>query len=206
MNYYIEVTVLPDAEVAEGFIWQKLFQQVHLALAANKLADNHSAVGLGFPQYQAKGGFPLGSKLRLFAPEQQQLEALNLPTWLNRLTDYLHIKSIQPVPANCDHEVFQRKRVKGQTRIEKDMHNKAKLWAEKSGQTLEQCLQVLETSKPKASSKLPFVWVESQTTKESGSQRFPLFIERLASEGKQVGIFNCYGLADVNKPASVPNF
>ncbi|MFH7587342.1 type I-F CRISPR-associated endoribonuclease Cas6/Csy4 [Oceanimonas smirnovii] len=210
MNYYQDVTLLPDDDIALGFLWQKIYQQVHIALAEQKVNEQHSAIAVSFPGYGNKG-FPLGNKLRVLAKEQAQLEKLNLTGFLSRFEDYTHLKSIQPVPESATHIAFVRKRVKGQARIEKDMLAKAQRWAEKSGQTVETCLQQLEKSKPSADSKLPFIWVESQETKSrtpSSSAKFPLFIERIELQEASQGFFNCYGLSATRgeQIASVPHF
>ena len=41
MKHYIEITLLPDAEVGLGFIWQKMYQQIHLALVEVKDANEN---------------------------------------------------------------------------------------------------------------------------------------------------------------------
>ena len=74
MNYYQDITLLPDAVITLGFIWQKVYQQVHIALAENKIAENQSAIAVAFPEYGSKG-FPLGSKLRLLALTAMESEA-----------------------------------------------------------------------------------------------------------------------------------
>ena len=207
MNYYQEITLLPDSEIALGFIWQKLFQQVHIALVDKKTAENTSAVGVGFPLYKAKAvPFPLGNKLRLFSHERSQLEALKIKQALGRLEDYLHVKAIHAVPENVKHVCFVRKAVKGASRIERLFLEKAQRWSEKSGKSLEECLAELQKTKPKAANSLPFIWMESQETKKSNPQfasKFPLFIEKVAVSGAQAGGFNCYGLT--NKGKETPN-
>ena len=40
MNYYIDITLLPDPEITLSFIQQKVYQQVHIALAENKVEEN----------------------------------------------------------------------------------------------------------------------------------------------------------------------
>ncbi|MFD1008162.1 type I-F CRISPR-associated endoribonuclease Cas6/Csy4 [Oceanisphaera ostreae] len=210
MNYYQDITLLPDADIALGFLWQKIYQQVHIALVEQKVDDQHSAIAVSFPDYDCNG-FPLGNKLRVLAKEQAQLEKLNLAGFLSRFEDYTHLKSIQPVPVFTTHIAFVRQQVKGQTRIEKDMAAKAQLWSKKSGQSLEVCLQKLEGSKPKAGSKLPFIWMESQETKTrtpSSSAKFPLFIERIELQGANEGLLNCYGLSAARgeQVASIPHF
>lgn len=210
MNYYQDITLLPDADIALGFLWQKIYQQVHIALVEQKVDDRHSAIAISFPDYCNKG-FPLGNKLRLLAKEQAQLEKLNLAGFLNRFEDYTHLKSIQKVPASVLQVAFVRQQIKGEVRIEKDMASKAARWAEQSGQSLEVCLQHLEKSKPRAESKLPFIWMESQEAKQRTSgvpAKFPLFIQRIELESISEGLFNCYGLSAARggNVASVPHF
>ncbi|MBR9828121.1 MAG: type I-F CRISPR-associated endoribonuclease Cas6/Csy4 [Oceanospirillales bacterium] len=210
MNYYQDITLLPDADIALGFLWQKIYQQVHIALVEQKVDVQHSAIAVSFPGYGSKG-FPLGNKLRVLAKEKTQLEKLNLAGFLTRFEDYTHLKSIQPVPEDTVPVAFVRQQVKGQARIAKDMQAKAQLWSEKSGQSLEECLQQLEKTKPKGESKAPFIWMQSQHTKASNpehSARFPLFIQKVVAEQAHDGMFNCYGLsvARGEEVATVPNF
>ncbi|WP_327791068.1 type I-F CRISPR-associated endoribonuclease Cas6/Csy4, partial [Vibrio anguillarum] len=111
------------------------------------MASNQSLVAVGFPDYR-QAQFPLGSKLRLFAKEQATLEKLDIHRWLARLEDYVHIKGIKPVPNDVTYVSFVRKQVKSPERIERDMQQKAVLWAAKSGKPLEECLAALQQSKP----------------------------------------------------------
>ncbi|MBW6453087.1 MAG: type I-F CRISPR-associated endoribonuclease Cas6/Csy4, partial [Methyloprofundus sp.] len=77
MNYYLDITLLPDAEANLGFLWQKIFQQVHIALVDNKVADNESAIALSIVNYGDKD-FPLGNKLRLLAKNEEALQKLDI--------------------------------------------------------------------------------------------------------------------------------
>lgn len=212
MKYYQDITLLPDSDITLGFLWQKVYQQVHIALVEQKVDEQHSAVAVSFPEYK-HFGFPLGSKLRVFAKEKLQLEQLDLTQYLIRLQDYIHLKSIQPVPESAGSVAFVRKHVKGRARIERDTLDKAYLWSKKSGMDLEVCIEKLKKSQPKIGSTLPFIWMESQETKakrSNDSARFPLFIERieLTEEQEGEGVFNCYGLSAKRDEhlASVPNF
>ena len=208
MKFYQEITLLPDADISLGFIWQNVYQQVHIALVDNKVAENQSDIAVSFPQYGNKH-FPLGKKLRLFAKTQAALEQLNISGWLAKLADYVHIKSIAPVPEACTYMRFSRKSVKSDARIEKDMQQKAALWAEKSQLSLEQCLANLEQTKPQANSPLPFVYMYSQQTKQlspQNSSKFPLFINMELVEAKEQGQFDCYGLSSKTLRGVVPNF
>lgn len=212
MKYYLDITLLPEADITLGSIWQQVYQQVHLALVDNKVGHNESAIAVSFPCY-GEYGFPLGNQLRLLSNEQSQLTTLNIAQWLNRFEDYVHIKSIKLVPQKVTQVAFVREQVKGQARIEKDMLSKAKRWAEKSGQPIDTCLAKLEKSKPTADSSLPFIWLESQETKQrnlTDSRKFPLFIKKVEVTEQQVGTFNCYGLSanhsNKEKLASIPQF
>ena len=212
MKYYLDITLLPDTDITLGFIWQKIYQQVHIALVDNKVGKNESVIAVAFPQY-GEGAFPLGNQLRLLAETEQQLQTLNIEQWLNRFADYVHIKSIKVVPEKTIPVCFVREQVKGQAGIEKAMQAKAKYWSEKSGKPMEECLLQLDNSKPKANSKLPFIWLESQETKSRDQKlasKFPLFIKKIDLETTQAGFFNCYGLSPNNKQqenwVSVPHF
>jgi len=212
MNYYQEITLLPDADISLGFIWQNVFQQVHIALVEHKVDVNRSAVAVGFPDYrQAK--FPLGNRLRLFAKEQVTLEKLDIQKWLTRLEDYVHIKGIKAVPSDVTYVSFVRKQVKSPERVERDMQKKAALWAAKSGKSLEECLAELEKSKPTTLCSLPFIYLHSQQTKQrspANSSKFPLFIEMQPQREEHVGQFDCYGLSTKTNgqqvAATVPHF
>lgn len=212
MNYYQEITLLPDADIALGFLWQNVFQQVHIALVDHKVGSNQSLVAVGFPDYrQAK--FPLGAKLRLFAKEQATLEKLDIHRWLTRLEDYVHIKGIKSVPSDVTYVSFVRKQVKSPERIERDMQQKAARWAAKSGQSLAECLAVLEQSKPTELCRLPFICLHSQQTKQRSpdkNSKFPLFIEMQPQSTSQDGGFDCYGLSSKangqSALATVPHF
>ena len=54
MNYYVELQLLPDDEINIGFLWQKVYQQVHIALVENKVAENESAIAVSFPRYSTE--------------------------------------------------------------------------------------------------------------------------------------------------------
>ena len=97
MKYYIDIALITGAEADLGLLWQKIYQQVHLALVDNKTSDGNSAIAISFPEYSNKA-FPLGAKLRLIAPTLALLQSLDMGKWLNRLRDYSHCTSIKEVP------------------------------------------------------------------------------------------------------------
>jgi len=220
MKYYTEITLLPSAEIPLHFIWEKVYQQVHLALVENSFDTNEaikgrdgkeeklkeSSVGVSFPKYGDKP-FPLGDKLRLFAQTEEQLQKLDIGKWLNRLTDYIDCSFIiEEVPQSVN--TFVRfKRVQLHTNIERLARRRAK----RSEESFEQAMKHFAGFKDQES-KLLFVYMTSLSSSEDGApsdrKKFRLFIEKEDVQQAQVGSFNCYGLSsrDSDKQATVPWF
>lgn len=202
MKYYLDITLLPDAEVNIGFIWQKVYQQVHIALADNKLLNGNSAIAVSFPRYGSD--FPLGNKLRLFASTQEQLEKLDIKKWLNRLSDYTHNTSIKAVPATANQYVcFSRFRIKS------NFLKKAQRRAIHFNKPLDEVITYMQ-AEDKArgicyETKLPFINMQSAEKEGADGVRhnFKLFIDKALSEVAIKGDFDCYGLS---KQATVPWF
>jgi len=197
MKYYQDITLLRDARIGLYDYWQKLFPQIHLALVENKLGENASAVGVAFPDYDADE-FLLGSKLRLFAKNAQELERLQLERWLNRLSDYMRISAIQPVPEQVDgHAYFKHVKPKG------SREKMARRRAKRNGESFEQAMAHFDGYQEERS-RLPFIHMHS----ESNGHRFRLFIDKEIVEHAQDGEFNCYGLSSRNpdNQATVPWF
>ncbi len=192
MKFYQEISLLPNADISVYFIWQKLYQQIHLALADNKEAANRSSIGVSFPEYNADQ-FSLGTKLRIFAGNEELLKKAQFEKWLVRLSDYAHVSPIKEVPEDvAGHACFRHVKLKG---------NKEKLArrrAKRKGETLQQALAHFDGYQEQHS-KLPYINMTSQTN----VQRFRLFIEKIEKEQPQTGTFSCYGLSD---SAIVPLF
>ena len=192
MNYYQELSLLPNADISIYFIWQKVYQQIHLALAGTKTVEEKSHIGLGFPMYHAES-FRLGKKLRLFAEREELLQQLDCDKWLRRLRDYVHINPIRPVPEKLDgYACFKHTKLKG---------NKEKLArrrAKRKGETLEQAMAHYDGYVGQHS-QLPYINMISQTN----GQRFKLFIEKQEKNEPHMGLYSCYGLSNT---ATVPLF
>ena len=192
MNFYQEISLLPNADIGLYFLWQKVYQQIHLALVECKSADNSSPVGVAFPEYDSDNS-SIGSKLRLFAKDEIVLEQTQGKKWLNRLNDYVHISRIKPVPEKlAGHVCFKHIKLKG---------NKEKLArrrAKRKGETLKQAMAHYEGFvEPRCN--LPFINMISQRN----GQRFKLFIEKQKKDKPNIGLYSCYGLSN---SATVPLF
>ncbi len=194
MKFYIEITLhpRPNDEIPIYFLWQKVYQQIHLGFVEIQDMQGHIPVAASFPQYSDELNH-LGCKLRLFAKDKQTLEAFNAKKWLNRLTDYMDIKHIRPVPENITEFVcFKRQQVKSSN--ERLARRKAK----REGIDYEQALEQLKGYEEKKV-QTPYIYIKSQSTGE----QFRLFIVKVPAEKTVTGLFNSYGLSN---QATVPWF
>jgi len=196
MKYYQDITLIPDMEVNLGFLWYKVFLQIHIGLADNKLPDGHSGIAVSFPEYK-KVAFPLGSRLRLFSKTEKQLKQFNTEKWLSRLQDYCHIKPIHLVPEVDKHVCFQRKAIKSPEK-------KAQRLAVHLQKPVAEIIKFRKQNKLFNECKLPFISMESLAQTETGKKnKFRLFIEQKYYDERVCGVFDCYGLS---KTATVPWF
>ncbi|MDD1606476.1 MAG: type I-F CRISPR-associated endoribonuclease Cas6/Csy4 [Methylococcaceae bacterium] len=194
MNYYLEITLLPDTEISPYFLWQKVYQKIHLGLV--NVQDSHGKVpiGVSFPAYDAKK-HQLGHKLRLFAESEQQLEKFNMRHCLNDLSDYTHLTRVRAVPTGIITSYASYYRIQPKSSNERLARRKAK--HEKI--SLEQAISLQETY-PEQRTDAPYINLKSQ----SNGERFHLFIGYIEqqkannSEG-----FSSYGLS---KQSTVPIF
>lgn len=192
MKFYQDITILPDAETTSGFLLQKIYGQLHLALVEMKTENENPNIAVSFPEY-AKSVFPVGNKLRLIAVEQAQLLQLDITRWLSRLTDYAHCTSIKKVPAQVDKHVCF-KRVQFDTNIARLARRRAR----RKNESYEQAIKHFHEFKEQET-KLPYINVYSL----SNGKRFRLFIKQEIESEEILGEFNCYGLS---KTATVPWF
>lgn len=198
LTHYCELTIIPDPDITPYFIWSKLFTQLHIALADVKNEHGIDTIGISFPDYhyddnQEKSS-KLGLKLRVFAPTQNELETLNLDKWLERLTDYVHIKGIKEVPIDkaTRHVSVHRYRFKP---IEVQVESLAK----KMKISDDEAMAIVAKRRPEL--KLPFIRMYS----ESNKTHYPLQILQQSSEAK-VGRFTVYGMNGMTDSVTVPQW
>lgn len=218
MNYYQELTVIKSPDISPYFIWSKLYTQVHLALVEQARAiygeeATHSDIGVSFPEYACfeKNGETiaiLGSKLRVFAKTQAELQQLNLNKWCERLTDYVHIKTIAEVGHKAKSHVLVKR-----FRQEKNLDPKTQNFAQKHNKTFEEAKASriehiakkhnisLEEARQRYDNpvleKRPYILIKSN------KHKFSLEIEQIAMDTPQQGTFNTYGLST---QATVPHW
>ena len=199
MEFYQEITLIDQAEISPYFIWSKFYTQLHLALVEIKDQNNQVNVGISFPQYifekeqDKKPRVNLGTKLRLFAQTEADLQKLDLRKWLDRLTDYVHVSSIREVPVNkiTGYVTFSRKQVK--TNAERLARYRVKRGDIDFDEALKRYQNVI------TSTDLPYVQMKSLTSDKS----FKLFIEKRDVEKSASQVFSSYGLSS---ESCVPEF
>jgi len=195
MPIYREIKLFDDTGISLGFIWQKLYERLHIALVPLKDADGCVPVGFTFPGYKSDI-FPLGNRLRIFAPDESKLKQLNLGRVLSELSDYTVVSEIRETPASHRHVIFRRKQFKT------NPQRMAKRYAKRHGITLEEALKRYSSYDAEEiieKNRLPYFNLNSLST----GQRTRVFIEKKASIHRQEGLFNTFGLS---KGATLPDF
>ncbi len=192
MRYYQEISLLHRANIGLYDFWQKLYQQIHLALVENNVDKHASAIGVSFPEYDA-GHYLLGTKLRLFALEKPVLEQLQCEKWLSRLKDYLQCGKISSVPeVVVSHANFRQVKPKG------SKEKLARRWAKRKRESFEKALAHYDNYNERRC-RLPYINMISQ----SNGHHFRMFIKKQEMELPREGLFSCYGLSNTT---TVPLF
>ncbi|OOS24845.1 type I-F CRISPR-associated endoribonuclease Cas6/Csy4 [Moraxella pluranimalium] len=197
MQFYQEITLLPDVNLSPYFLWTKVYTQLHLAFVEQQDDDGKIAYGVAFPQYRLKPekqiGF-LGFKVRVFAQTEAELQALNLAKWLERLTDYVHITSIRPVPVDKVTGFSHYYRVIPKMSLdERIVHQAAR-----HDVSVDAAREHLKGYQTQATIE-PYIQLKSQST----GHNFALHIGKQSADGLGDGKFGAYGLS---RSAGVPEF
>lgn len=183
MQYYEEIRLLPGEEISLAFLWTKVFTQVHVAFASYKNQHGTMPFAVSFPAYTEDG---LGNKLRIFASDEAEMEALALKQYLARLTDYIQLLPIRRIP---------RARIKGYAvfgRCQPDgsAERKARRYTKRhENVSYEEALGFFQ--KKKAMEHLPYIQLKSL----SSGERFSLFIQKKEVSEEQAGVYGSYGLS-----------
>lgn len=198
LTHYQEITLIPDPDISPYFIWQKLYTQLHIALAEIKNKHDIDCIGVSFPDYhyddKKEQSSKLGHKLRVFAPSQNDLETLDLNKWLSRLSDYVHVKSISEVGNKAtSHVVVKRYRFK-------PVEIQAQTLAEKLGVSYEDAMVIVKKRKPEM--KVPFINMKSETT----GVAYRLSILQEVVDSPVQGKFNTYGMNTMTTDVTVPHW
>ena len=210
MRVYQEITIIKTPDISPYFIWSKLYTQLHLALVEQQKPNKTVDIGVSFPEYHGfeKNGktiIVLGDKLRVFANSEQQLEQLNLQQWLARLTDYLHIKSIQSVPEKANQHllVSRYQPVKNLSRTTRRLAKRERISFEEAqkkqnyrfSERHNVSIQEAEANYQRPELKdLPYIKIKSF----SQGDEFSLQIDQNTTQNMNTGSFSTYGLSSTS--------
>ena len=100
MDHYIDIKIMPDAEMRESVLLNKVYTKFHKALFDLK----SNCIGVSFPEYKVK----LGQLIRIHG-EQTMLNNLQALNWLGGLSGYCKVSDIEKVPENTKHRTVSRK-------------------------------------------------------------------------------------------------
>ena len=191
MKYYIDITLLPSDDIGIHFLWGKVMMQVHLALVEIQNENQQVSIAISFPEYRtacaSKPGY-VGKTLRIFAPQLQDFEQLDINRWLKRLCDYLHINDAQNVPAEISvFENFSRSQEAGSPDrlIRRRMKRKS--------ESLEEATQhFLSYQRKHEDKRLPFIKLKSLASDND----FNLAVQRKSVDNQSAALgYSTYGLS-----------
>lgn len=199
MRYYQEITLVGD-EKPFYEQWSELYKQLHIALADVKNKHGIDGIGVSFPnyRYEEKNGktfATLGTKLRIFAQTAEELGCLKIENWLERLTDYVHIKPIREVGNQATSYVVVRRY------RDKDVTKQAENFADFKGISFQSALKHCREHK-RAAKRYPFITLTSETTK----QPYQLLIQQESVDLPVLGKFGAYGVNKMASNTTVPNW
>lgn len=100
MKHYIDITLLPDAEIPATVIMNATYTKLHKALCDFDSVN----VGVSFPKYKVT----LGHTLRLHG-NQSDLAALQQQNWLGGMSGYCNLSEVLLIPENVQHRTISRK-------------------------------------------------------------------------------------------------
>jgi CRISPR-associated endonuclease Csy4 len=99
MNYYIDITLLPDPEFKATVLLNSLYIKLHKALCDLR----STSIGISFPKYETT----LGNALRIHGekPVLNDLQGLN---WIGGMNGYCNVSEITPAPSGVKYRTVSR--------------------------------------------------------------------------------------------------
>ena len=99
MNHYVDIKLLPDAEIPAAVLMNAICTKLH-----KTLCDLHSSyIGISFPKYK----ITLGNILRIHGSESD-LKKHQDNSWLGGMSGYCQVSEVLAVPENTKHRNVSR--------------------------------------------------------------------------------------------------
>ena len=231
MNHYIDLKIIPDAEISLNFIRNKIVTKLHKAL--HDLSQNR--IGISFPNWtdrqsrrseamlegrendpegaskrQKSGGVyltnNLGNTLRLHG-SQADLQTLQDTNWLGGLSGYCEVSDILPVPENIKgyRTVSRIQPGRSMAKLRRHIVHQKAQGILKTDEEIAAYEKQYKAKMFASSLDNPYLELQSVSTGE----HYRIFIQFGELQDQPVaGAFNCYGLSSRNpdKQATVPWF
>ncbi|MCU7848977.1 MAG: type I-F CRISPR-associated endoribonuclease Cas6/Csy4 [Candidatus Thiodiazotropha sp. (ex Lucinoma kastoroae)] len=188
MDHFQDLKILPDPEFSTPMLMNALFAKLHRSFVK---IDNRS-IGISFPG--ADQDEPsLGNTLRLHG-DSMDLLRLQEEDWQSGMRDHMKMKTIAPVPDDC--QFCRVKRVQVKSSADRLRRRYAKRHQDVSADQIGSLFPDALEKKLQ----LPYLRLKSAST----GQCFMLFISHDMPKNQMVsGDFNCYGLSEA---ATIPWF
>ena len=100
MNHYVDIKLLPDAEIPATVLMNAIYTKLHKALCN----IGSKTTGVSFPKHKVT----LGNVLRLHGT-QNALSALQQKSWLGGMSGYCNVSEIKSVPTGAKFRTVTRK-------------------------------------------------------------------------------------------------
>jgi len=194
MNYYLEITLLPNFDLNLFSLWSKVFQQIHLGFVEIQDDQKRVPIGVSFPEYVNGEKYSvLGCKCRLFAQDEATLDRFDAAKWLDRLSDYVHCTRIRPVPEKLvGYAIYQRQQPKT------NKERLARRYAVRHKVSYDEALQHYGDMAP---IRIPTPYIRLKSL--SSEQTFCLWIKKTLVSESSGACFSSYGLSATT---AVPEF
>lgn len=194
VQYYQEITILPNAELSVYDVWSKVFSQVHIKLAAAQNNEARGKIGVSFPKYENNAEKVwLGDTLRIFAENIDELTLLELDNALRRYKDYVKIKQPRMIPKRTvsGYAVYSR------YRFESSRSQKARRYAKRHNISYDEAERLFPNNA--RGKQPPYIQLKSSTNGNS----FRLYITKVLKDEECKNGFSAYGLDNLS---TVPEF
>lgn len=187
-THYVDLTVVPDAEIGIPVLMGALYDRLHRSLVELRL----NRLGVSFPKYSLSPR-QLGDTLRLHSDEEVLRNFLQR-NWLGGMRDYVRISGISTAPAGVGYRNLFRRQF--HSNVERLRRRRMRRKGESAAQAA-MAIPNEAVEKPT----LPYAQLRSLST----GHAFSLFIAMSELKSEPVlGTFNSYGLGE--KGSTVPWF
>ena len=187
MRKYIQISLIPDevSGITQPVLMSHVMQALHNSFVRLKNAGGTIPFGISFPGYNEQKP-TLGDRVRVHLQEKD-FSCLDVSSVMSSLQDYVHVTSPRLIPES------RRKGYVSYSRLRHD-HGKEKLIKRRMKRhsiTREEAEEFYSDYQQVFFPSCPFVMMHSSST---GSNTYPLYIQRHFLDFPGEGRFNTFGI------------